>query len=110
MNPLIKEWFRKVDIFADIVNQSGLDFEGKPWAKRFWKVAYRDARLRARIFNHSLDELIQFRNLGILKQIWADSGNVIGRIRTNNLSEFDNNTIAANFNYKDFAPNRILVT
>lgn len=110
MNPLIKEWFRKVGIFPDIVNNSGLDIHGESYAKRFWRVAYRDARERARIFSHSLDELIEFRNLGALKKIWnKKSGNCIGRFRTNDLSEFDNDTIAAKFEFNNYAPNRILV-
>lgn len=110
MNPLIQTWFRKVDICPEIVNEAGLDMFGESWSKRFWKVAYHDARMRARIFEHSLIELKEFRNLGVLKQIWASTGNCIGRIRVDNLSEFDNNTIANEFGFKDYNPNRILNT
>ena len=109
MNILIQNWFHKVGIFPDVINYSGLDFYGESWAKRFWKVAYRDARERAQIFNHSLNELIEFRKLGVLKKIWnKKSGNCIGRIRVDNLDEFDNNTIAAKIGLMDYNPNRIL--
>ncbi len=109
MNILIQNWFRKVGVFPEIVNESGKDFYGESWAKRMWKTTYRDARLRAQLFCHSMDELIEFRNFGVLKKIWnKKSGNCIGRVKTNDLKEFDNDTIAARIGWIDYNPNRIL--
>lgn len=106
MNPLLAEWFRKVDIFPNIVTAAGNDHCGIPWAKRFWKTAYRDARQRARIFDHSCAELRNFRGFGILKQIWAKSGNCIGRVRIDDLRNMDNDSIATRLKVQDYNPNR----
>ena len=109
MNTLVKNWFRQVDIFPEIINQMGWDANNESWAKRCWKVAYRDARLRAKLFCYSLDELVSFRGFGVMKQIFAKSGNIIGRARINDLRDFDNNIIANSFNYQDYNPNKILL-
>jgi hypothetical protein len=103
MDILIQNWFRKVDIFPEVVNEMG------DMAKTAWKVTYRDARLRAHLFCHSMDEMIKFRGFGVLKKIWnKKSGNCIGRIRTNDLKTFDNDIIAGRSGLTDYAPNRIL--
>lgn len=93
MKMLISNWFRKVDIFPEVINQMGIcQYTGESWAKRAWRVTYRDARMRAHLFCHSMDELIEFRGFGVLKRVWTKSGYVTGRIRVNNLIKF-NDTI-----------------
>jgi hypothetical protein len=100
---LIKKWFRKVDIFPP------------PWTggtvenfRAFWRVAYRDARQYAHIAHHANNELRDFRGFGVLKKVWALSGNCIGRVRTNDLASFNNWQIAEQAGYDDYNPNRIL--
>ena len=106
MNERIAKWFRKVDIFPYMVNQMGLDHDGVPYAKRMWKTAYRDARERAQIMHHECLDLVEFRGFGVLKKIWAKSGNCIGRVRINDLRDMDNNTIAKCLGFQDYNPAR----
>ena len=102
-NQIANEWFRKVDIFP------------RPWTggtvedfRAFWRVAYRDARQYAHIAHYKNNELRLFRGFGVLKKVWALSGNCIGRVRTNDLASFDNNEIAKKSGLSDYNPNRIL--
>lgn len=105
----IEHWFRRVGIFPSIINQAGNDWDGIPLAKRFWKTAYRDARNYAKIACHANDELVKFRGFGVLKSIWAfNPRNCIGRIRVDDLREFDNYSIAKQLGFTDYNPNRIL--
>jgi hypothetical protein len=77
-------------------------------SRRSWRVAYRDARVYANIGCFICDELVAFRGFGPLKRIWAKTGNVIGRVRVNDLRDFDNNAIAAKLPFCDYNPNRRL--
>lgn len=108
LNPIVANWYRKVGIFTSIIHQSGNDHDSVPWAKRFWRISYRDARQYAQIACHANDELVKFRGFGTVKSIWAKSGNCIGRIRVDDLREFNNNEVTAKISLSDYAPNRIL--
>jgi hypothetical protein len=104
MNELMRRWYRRVDLNPDVT-----PLEPSPeWQRRFWKVAYRDARVYAHIACNACDELVSFRGFGVLKKIWARSGNVIGRVRTNDLRSFDNREIADRIPLTDYNPSRIL--
>lgn len=105
---IVTNWYRKVGIFTSIIHQSRNDHDGIPWAKRFWRTSYRDARQYAQIACHGNDELVKFRGFGTVKSIWAKSGNCIGRIRVDDLRGFSNNEVAAKVGLSDYAPNRIL--
>lgn len=104
MNSLMAEWFHKVDL-----HPSTFHLEPDPeWFRLYWRVAYRDARQRAHIMDHSCSELVSFRGFGPLKRVWARSGNCIGRVITNSLKDFDNNTIAKAKGVQDYNPCRRL--
>ena len=103
MNATMESWFRKVDLHPEWFGNHPSEL-----LRRCWRVAYRDARERAHIFCHSCDELVAMRGFGPLKKIWAKSGNVIGRVVTNDLRTFDNNTIATALGLQDYAPSRRL--
>lgn len=105
---IIRNWFRRVGINPFFFELSGNDDDGVPWAKRFWKTAYRDMRQYSQIANHANNELKEFRGYGVLKRIWAKSGNCIGRVRVDNLAEFDNNKIVMKLKLADYNPNRRL--
>jgi hypothetical protein len=104
MNPLMAEWFRKVDMHPSMFHLE----PDKEWIRRFWRTAYRDARQRAHIMDHCCTDLVNFRGFGPLKKVWARSGNCIGRVIANDLKDFDNNSIAKAKGFQDFNPSRRL--
>src|ERR1041385_2255476 len=108
MSPLIQNWFRIVDISPSVINSMGYDFWGESWARRCWKTAYRDARMRARIACHSLDEMVAFRGFGILKDMWSKRRCVIGRTRVNDLKTFTDDAESNGFFQTDYNRYRIL--
>lgn len=105
-NPILIKWYKRVDLNPDVTPLEPSQY----WQRMFWRVAYRDARVLGRIVDSANDELVTFRGFGVLKKIWAKSGNVIGRVRVNDLRNFDNNTIAASLPFQDYNPNRRLTS
>jgi hypothetical protein len=106
MNELVKRMYRRVDL-----NPQFTPLELDPQLqRRFWHVAYRDARCYAQISCTACDELVLLRGFGPLKKIWGINNCVIGRVRVNDLREFDNYTIAKQFDVQDYNPNRRLTT
>lgn len=101
MTRVIQKWFRRVDIFPEVVNLMG------PEAKTAWRVAYRDAKEYSQISCNALDELVNFRGFGVLKRIWAKN-TCIGRIRVNDLRNFNDNAKINGIDLVDFNPNRLL--
>ena len=108
MNVIVSNWYKRVGIFTSVIHQAGNDYDGVPWAKRFWKSSYRDARKYAQIACHANDELVKFRGFGTVKSVWAKNGKCIGRVRVDILRDFNNDEVAAKFGLSDYAPNRIL--
>lgn len=71
------------------------------------RIIYRDAREKAKIACHWCDELVALRGFGPLKNIYKGQ-TLIGRIRVNDLRQFDNQAIANRQPFNDYNPGRIL--
>lgn len=108
MNAMIDRWFRRCDINPDYFPGLKGSERDTELMRMMWRVAYRDARIVAAICHHDNKDLVTMRGFGVMKRVWAKSGNCIGRVRVNNLANFDNRVIANQLPFQDYNPNRDL--